>query len=216
VADDHPRPLLRRAWTSLDGSWAFALDPDARWRSPGEVEFDSEIVVPFAPEAPASGVGAAGLHRACWYRRTFAAPELAPGARLWLRFGAVDHVATVWVNGVRVAEHEGGYTPFGADVTDVLAAGREQEVVVRAFDDPLDLEKPRGKQDWQLEPHIVWYPRTTGIWQTVWLEVLPASHVASVRFRPDVPGWAIEAEAHVGGPPREDLRLEVTLRRVKR
>jgi beta-galactosidase/beta-glucuronidase len=213
VADDHPRPLLRRAWTSLDGRWAFALDPDARWRTPGEVEFDAEIVVPFAPETPASGIEETGLHRACWYRRTFPAPELGAGERLWLRFGAVDHEATVWVNGVRVAEHEGGYTPFGADVTDVLVADGDQEVVVRAFDDPLDLEKPRGKQDWLRDPHIVWYPRTTGIWQTVWLEVLPASHLSALRWRSDVPGWAFELEAQVGGPPRDDLRLELTLRR---
>ena len=213
MADDHPRPLLRRdAWTSLNGAWAFALDPEARRRTPGDVAFDREIIVPFAPETPASGVGDTGLYRACWYRRAFRAPALGPGERLWLRFGAVDHQATVWVNGARVAHHEGGYTPFGADVTDVLAPEGEQEVVVRAYDDPHDLEKPRGKQDWQLDPHIVWYPRTTGIWQTVWLEVVPESHVAAVRWRPDVPGWALELEAQVDGPPRDDLRLEVVLR----
>src|SRR4051794_26692834 len=150
------------------------------------------------------------MYRACWYRRTFAAPALAAGGRLWLRFGAVDHHATVWVNGERVAEHEGGYTPFGADVTDALRPAGEQEVVVRAFDDPLDLEKPRGKQDWRPEPHIVWYPRTTGIWQTVWLEAVPEAHVAALRWRPDVPAWAIGVEARIGGPPREDLRLELT------
>jgi beta-galactosidase/beta-glucuronidase len=213
VADDYPRPLLRRdAWTSLDGRWDFALDPDARRRTPGEVAFDRAIVVPFSPETPAGGVADTGLYRACWYRRSFQAPALGADERLWLRFGAVDHEATVWVNGVMVAEHEGGYTPFGADVTDVLLAGQEQEVVVRAFDDPADLEKPRGKQDWERDPHIVWYPRTTGIWQTVWLEVVPATHVAALRWRPDVPAWDIGLEAHVGGPPRDDLRLEVTLR----
>jgi beta-galactosidase/beta-glucuronidase len=213
VADDHPRPLLRRdAWTSLNGRWAFALDHDAAWATPADASFSDSILVPFAPETPASGVGDTGMYRACWYRRTFEAPRLAPGERLWLRFGAVDHEATVWVNGTRVAVHAGGYTPFGADVTDVLAAGGEQEVVVRAFDDPTDLEKPRGKQDWRPEPHIIWYPRTTGIWQTVWLEVVPSHHVAGLRWRADVGAWTLELEAHVGGPPREDLRLEVVLR----
>jgi beta-galactosidase/beta-glucuronidase len=213
VAVDHPRPLLRRdAWTSLNGSWDFSLDPEASRRTPADVQFERQIVVPFAPETPASGVEETGLYRACWYRRTFAAPELATGERLWLRFGAVDHEASVWVNGARVAEHEGGYTPFGADITDVLTAGGDQEVVVRAYDDPGDLEKPRGKQDWQLEPHIVWYPRTTGIWQTVWLEVVPETHVGSLRWRPDVPAWSIGVEACVGGTPREGLRLEVELR----
>ncbi len=76
----------------------------------------------------------------------------------------------MWVNGRLVARHEGGYTPFVADVTDALRAGGPQTIVVRAEDDPHDLAKPRGKQDWQLEPHSIWYPRTTGIWQTVWLE----------------------------------------------
>jgi Glycosyl hydrolases family 2, sugar binding domain/Glycosyl hydrolases family 2, TIM barrel domain len=213
VADEHPRPLLRRAaWTSLDGPWAFALDPDARWRTPADVAFDREIVVPFSPETPASGVADTSMYRACWYRRGFRAPELRAGERLWLRFGAVDHHATVWLNGAKVVEHEGGYTPFGADVTELLAESDEQDIVVRAFDDPTDLEKPRGKQDWEPDPHIVWYPRTTGIWQTVWLEVVPESHVAALRWRPDVPGWGVELEARVGGPPRDDLRLELTLR----
>jgi beta-galactosidase/beta-glucuronidase len=213
VADDHPRPLLRRdAWTSLNGCWAFALDSEAAWRTPGDVAFDASIVVPFAPETPASGVGDTGMYRACWYRRTFTVPERRPGDRVWLRFGAVDHQATVWLNGARVAEHEGGYTPFGADVTDGLAGEGEQELVVRAYDDPSDLEKPRGKQDWRPEPHIVWYPRTTGIWQTVWLEVVPETHLAAVRWRPDVAAWAIELEAQVAGPLHEDLRLEVALR----
>ncbi len=213
MADDHPRPLLRRdAWTSLNGVWEFSLDPEAVHRTPGEVPFDAEIVVPFAPETPASGVEDTGLYRACWYRRTFEAPSLAPGERLWLRFGAVDHQAVVWVNGARVTEHEGGYTPFSADVTDVLAPEGPQEVVVRAYDDPADLEKPRGKQDWQLEPHIVWYPRTSGIWQTVWLEVVPDTHIGSVRWRPDVPAWSIGVEACLDGPVRDDLRLELVLR----
>ncbi len=213
MADDHPRPLLRRdGWTSLNGLWDFALDPEARLRTPAEVSFDARILVPFAPETPRSGIGDEGLYRACWYRRTFRAPALTAGERLVLRFGAVDHRATVWVNGARAVEHEGGYTPFAADVTDLLAADGDQEVVVRAFDDPLDLEKPRGKQDWLRDPHIAWYPRTTGIWQTVWLEVLPAAHVAALRWRSDVPGWALHLEADVGGPPREDLRLELTLR----
>ncbi len=196
---DHPRPLLRRDWASLDGEWEFGPS------------FDAAIEVPFAPETPASGVGDEGMHRERWYRRRFEAPPLRDGERLWLRFNAVDHEATVWVNGERVAEHEGGYTPFGADVTGVLREGG-QEVVVRASDDPLDLEKPRGKQDWRPEPHNIWYPRTSGIWQTVWLEVVPTSSVASLRLTPDLPAWSFGVHARVDGPPRDDLRLELTLR----
>src|SRR5437870_5105786 len=127
------------------------------------------IRVPFAPETPARGLGKTGCYRACWYRRTFDSPPLHPGERLLLHFGAVDYAATVWVNGAHVTEHVGGYTPFFADVTEWLVSAGPQVVVVRAFDDPHDLTQPRGKQDWLLEPHGIWYPRTTGIWQTVWL-----------------------------------------------
>jgi beta-galactosidase/beta-glucuronidase len=110
-----------------------------------------------------------------WYRRNFEVPILKPGERLFLHFGAVDYAATVWVNDAEVCSHQGGYTPFTADITDALNAGGPQRITVRAEDDPSDLTKPRGKQDWKLEPHSIWYPRTTGIWQTVWLETVPAS-----------------------------------------
>jgi hypothetical protein len=210
---EHPRPLLRRdAWTSLDGPWAFALDPEARWHRPTDVVYDAEIQVPFAPESPASGIGDTSFYRSCWYRRAVALPAPAPGARLLLHFGAVDHRATVWVNGAEVARHEGGYTPFSADVTDVLVPDGDQEIVVRAVDDPLDLEQPRGKQDWKAEPHSIWYPRTTGIWQTVWAEEVPASHVAEVGWRASVPEWTLDLAVRLGGEPRPGLRLEVTLR----
>src|SRR5829696_2595035 len=163
----HPRPQLRRRdWTSLDGEWGFALDPDAARERPDQVEWDRTIRVPFAPETAASGVHHAGFYRACWYRTKVTPPELPPGHRLHLHFGAVDYEATVWANGRVVARHEGGYTPFSADLTELAAEG-DVEIVVRAADDPHDLAKPRGKQDWQLQPHSIWYPRTTGVWQPV-------------------------------------------------
>ncbi len=94
----YPRPQLERAeWTSLNGQWDFALDPDARWRVPEQVEWNATIEVPFAPETPASGVGFDGFFRACWYRRTFERPDLRTNHRLILHFGAVDFSARVWV-----------------------------------------------------------------------------------------------------------------------
>src|SRR5215208_2684970 len=207
----YPRPLLQRdSWLSLNGLWDFALDPDARLRSPREVQWDTTILVPFSPETEASGIANTGFYRRCWYRRTFEAPPLKPGERLLLHFGAVDWAATVWVNGSLAVCHEGGYTPFSADVTDLLGAG-PQTVVVRADDDPVDLAKPRGKQDWQLEPHSIWYPRTTGIWQTVWLEKRPASWIDSLRWIPGLAAWDIACEVVIEGEYREDLRLEVIL-----
>src|SRR5947209_4834572 len=204
----HPRPLLRRpGWTSLDGAWEFALDPDGCWRLPHEVRWDRTIRVPFAPETAASGVGHPGFYRACWYRRRVPAPGLAPGERLRLHFGAVDYAAEVWADHACVGRHEGGYTPFHVDLTDAVAGGGEVEVVVRAADDPHDLAKPRGKQDWQLQPHSIWYPRTTGVWQSVWLERLPATAVGRLRWTPTLERWEIALEAALDGVPRDDLRL---------
>ncbi len=213
----YPRPQLRRdRWTSLNGPWRFAFDGAARWKTPADVaQWTHEIQVPFAPESKRSGVHDTGFHRAVWYEREFdLAPEaLGPGcARVLLHFGAVDYHATVWVNGVQVVEHEGGHTPFVADVTDALLPGPRQRVTVRAEDDPHDLEKPRGKQDWQLEPHAIWYPRTTGIWQTVWLECVPATYLSYVRWTANLERWEIAIHAFMGGAEDESLQLQVVLR----
>ncbi len=208
----HPRPLLRRAeWIPLDGPWAFALDPDARYLQPVDVAWDRTIRVPFAPETAASGVGFTGFFKACWYRRSVPVPTLPEASRLMIRFGAVDHEATVWANGRLVAGHEGGYTPFACDVTRQARSG-ELDLIVRAFDDPHDLAKPRGKQDWQLEPHSIWYPRTTGIWQPVWAEVVPATAIETVRWSSSLDRWEVGLDVVLDGEPRDDLRLRVVLR----
>jgi hypothetical protein len=175
------------------------------------VAWDRTIQVPFAPETVASGINDTGFYKACWYRRAVAAPPLQPGDRLLLHFGAVDYTATVWVNGQQAVRHEGGYTPFQADITDLLRPDGPQMIVVRAEDDPHDLAKPRGKQDWQLEPHSIWYPRTTGIWQTVWLERVPATWIGSLRWTPCVANWEIGLAAFLHGQQRDDLRLSVKL-----
>jgi hypothetical protein len=209
----YPRPLLQRSrWSSLNGPWEFAIDRVGAWQTPEEVSFDRVIQVPFSPETEASGIGEKGYFMACWYRRRFAPPPLAPGQRLLLHFGAVDYEATVWIAGFLAGSHEGGYTPFTIDATRCLRGGDSVEIVVRAYDDPHDLAKPRGKQDWLPEPHSIWYPRTSGIWQTVWLEVAPSSSLAWLRWTPNLERWEIGLEARVDGPPRGDLWLDVRLR----
>ncbi len=208
----YPRPLLRRAgWTSLDGTWDFALDPDGEWEQPGDVRWGQTIRVPYAPETHASGVGITGFFAACWYRRRINAPEL--GSDRWLlHFGAVDYAATVWLNGHAAGHHEGGYTPFTIDATEYVGESRELEIVVRAEDDPIDLEKPRGKQDWQLEPHSIWYPRTSGIWQTVWLERVPRTWIGALRWIPNLERWELGIEVWVHGAPFNNHTLHVELR----
>jgi len=163
---------MRRAeWFDLCGEWQFSYDDEdlglaQHWHEYPD-RFESIIIVPFPPESELSGINDKGYHPVVWYRREF---DHAEGdGRLLLHFGAVDYAAKVWVNGELVASHEGGHTPFSADITTSLRSEGRQVIVVRAEDQPLDVTQPRGKQDWQEQPHAIWYHRTTGIWQPVWL-----------------------------------------------
>jgi len=216
----HPRPQLTRpAWHELGGAWQFAFDDgdvgrDGQWQA-REDPFDRVIQVPFPFESPASGIGDRGFHPVVWYRRVVHA-QVAADRRLLLHLGAVDHRAEVWVNGRSVVRHEGGSTPFSADVTAALDASGEQVVVVRAEDDPHDLRQPRGKQDWEREPHAVWYDRTTGIWQPVWTEEVPATRVESLHWVPDLASRSVQLTAAVAGPLHPGSRLRVVLRRGDR
>ena len=109
ISHAYPRPQLERdEWTSLNGPWDFAIDPEAQWTLPSQIVWNARITVPFAPETPASGIANTGFYKACWYRRSFEAPDLSAGKRLLLHFGAVDYQATVWVNGSMACRHEGG------------------------------------------------------------------------------------------------------------
>jgi beta-galactosidase/beta-glucuronidase len=213
----YPRPQLERAdWFSLNGTWRFLFDNEARIASPQEIKnWPLEITVPYPPESKASGIGDRGFHRVCWYQREF---DLKPsGKRVVLHFGAVDYSARVWVNGHPAVAHEGGHTPFSADITDMLDAGGKQTVILRAEDDPLDLAKPRGKQDWQLEPHSIWYPRTSGIWQTVWVEQVNRTWIDKLRWTPKLEGFQIGLEARIGGDlSSDDISLELELRHGER
>jgi beta-galactosidase/beta-glucuronidase len=212
----HPHPQLQRPrWTSLNGTWRFLYDDDRRLHHPDEIaHWPAAIEVPFPPESAASGIGDTGFHPCCWYQRAF---EMAPNdGRTLIHFGAVDYACKVWVNGHFAVGHEGGHTPFSADITAMLDPSGKQTVTVMAFDDPHDLTKPRGKQDWQREPHAIWYPRTTGIWQTVWLEEVGRTYVDRIRWTPHVETYALRFEARIAGSPVKDLAIEVTLHHGER
>lgn len=193
----YPRPQLQRShWFSLNGPWKFTFDDEGQYSQPNQISHWSHIIeVPFAPESIQSGIADTGFHPYCWYEREFNLP--AAEGRVLLHFGAVDYRARVWVNGQFLTEHEGGHTPFTIDITSVLDPSGTQRVSVWVEDDPYDLEKPRGKQDWQLEPHSIWYPRTTGIWQTVWVERVPETYIERVRWTPHFERWEIGFEAFV-------------------
>ena len=182
----HPRPQLTRPeWQDLCGEWEFAHDDEnagvaAKWWR-GDRAFEKRITVPFPPESAASGVHDPAPHPVVWYRRTFDAPA---GDRVLLHFGAVDYRARVWVNGTEVCSHVGGQAPFHVDITHALVPDGRQVVVVRAEDSVDDMTQPRGKQYWEPEPAAIWYHRTTGIWQPVWLEAVPSAYVAGLEWVP--------------------------------
>ncbi len=201
----YPRPqLVRDRWLNLDGEWQFGIGASAD-------AIDRTILVPFAPETPASGLGLKGYLGECWYRRTFSAPAAPKGHRTHLHFEAADYNTRVWVNGQFVGAHEGGYTRFSFDITDYLVADAEQTIVVACEDDPHDLAKPRGKQDWLPDAHSIWYPRTTGIWQSVWVETVPADHLKTIRWNPSVSDFSIALDARLGRTAATGYKLHVEL-----
>ena len=222
---EYPRPQFRRAtWFNLNGEWGFAFDDDdiglaQGWQrvsaaqfGPGRAPFTELITVPFCFQAPLSGIGDTAFHDVVWYARVFNTPPLDRAHQsLLLHFGAVDYRATVWVNGAHVAEHEGGHTPICADIT--YALGTEQNVVVvRVHDPSRDMTIPRGKQYWKEESEDIFYTRTTGIWQTVWLEPVNRTRIGSLRLTPDVDTGCVHVETTICGFA-EGLGLRLTVTR---
>lgn len=215
--DLHPRPLLRRdLWVDLCGTWDFAFDDQDqgltdRWFEQTQ-PFDRKIQVPYPPESKLSGVHDTGFHPVVWYRREIGIEPALRQQRLLLHFGAVDYKATVWVNGRMAIEHAGGQTPFSADITSLLVPGDAQVVVVRAEDEPKDLQQPRGKQYWEEQPGYIWYHRTTGIWQPVWLEPIPPVAIAELRWTPDVDRFGVGFALRTDHIPPNGYRVRVQLR----
>lgn len=215
----YPRPqLLRAHWADLSGTWAFEYD-DAdegtadSWHL-GHRDFSRSITVPFPPESKDSGISDTSYHPVVWYRRSLTTDDLIDAGHvdsndLVLHFGAVDYRAQVWVDGQLVATHEGGSTPFSARVP---TPAEGAVIVVRAEDDPHDVGQPRGKQDWQLTPHVIWYDRTTGIWQPVWLESVAPQHLARITWRPDARAANVGLDVELASA--ETLPATVTIRLV--
>ncbi|ACT00283.1 glycoside hydrolase family 2 sugar binding [Paenibacillus sp. JDR-2] len=189
IRTEYPRPQFKRMdWLSLNGEWDFEYDDKNVGMKEGWYKshsFSRKINVPFCYQSELSGIGETAFHDIVWYRRAFELSESWKDRRLMLHFGAVDYSASVWVNGVLVAKHEGGHTPFSADIGLALREG-ENEIVVRAEDYSRDVTLPRGKQYWKEKSEIIFYTRTTGIWQSVWLEALPSVSLQRVKFDPDI------------------------------
>jgi beta-galactosidase/beta-glucuronidase len=185
---EHPRPQFQReSWLNLNGRWQFEIDQGDSGVERGLVEkpLKDSILVPFCPESKLSGIGNTDFLNAVWYRRDLKLPAAWKGQRVLLHFQAVDYDATVWVNGVEVGRHRGGFSSFSFDVTQALAGKLSAPIVVRARDRH-DQPKPSGKQAARYHNFSCLYTRTTGIWQTVWVEALSSSYLARPRITPDL------------------------------
>ncbi|MBS1788770.1 MAG: glycoside hydrolase family 2 [Acidobacteria bacterium] len=180
---EYPRPqFVRERWQNLNGLWEYAI---ASKTAPAPTKFDGQILVPFAVEAALSGVGKSlQPDQRLWYRRAVTVPAAWKGERILLNFGAVDYECALWVNGGLVGAHAGGFDSFSFDVTPFLKDGANE--ILLGVTDPSDTgEQPRGKQ--QLKPQSIWYTPVSGIWQTVWMEPVPATlNLAELRLTPDV------------------------------
>jgi beta-galactosidase/beta-glucuronidase len=213
---EYPRPqFAREKWMCLNGEWEFEIDHgDSGYeREVGKRVLKDRILVPFCPEAPLSGVHNTDFMDAVWYRKVVTIPREWKGQQVLLHFGAVDYDATVWVNDVQVGRHRGGFTPFTCNLKNVAKAGEEITIVVRARD-YYWTPQPRGKQAQQYGNTGCMYYRTTGIWQTVWLEPVPDVHLRRSRLTPDVANGVIVLDQPLSNN-KPGFKLRATMRDEK-
>jgi len=211
---EYPRPqFVRDQWLNLNGTWGFAFDDDDKGLAEKWFAGDSlsqEIIVPFTFQSPLSGIGSNDFHDIVWYQRAFDIPSAWLGQRLLLHFGAVDYRAWVWINGTFVTFHEGGHTPFSADITPFVKE-KDNQIVLRVEDFSEDVYQPRGKQYWERTSTSIFYTRTTGIWQTVWLEPVGQLYLANIQITPDIDDRNVQLDLELGGELPPDLRIEATI-----
>lgn len=208
VLPEYPRPQLQRSsWINLNGLWQYAALP----KTAGEnrpASFQGDILVPFAIESALSGVGKmVGKDSILWYSRNITLPAKRDGKRVLLHFGAVDWRSNVFVNGTEIGSHEGGYDPFTFDITSALRKGAKQQIALRVWDPTDDGPQPHGKQ--VKDPRSIWYTPVTGIWQTVWIETVPETYIASTRQTPDLDKQTLAVEANIHNmQPGDQVRIQ--------
>lgn len=200
VLAEYPRPQLERAnWKNLNGLWNYAIRPVNEIKSD---TYEGEILVPFAVESALSGVGrTVGKDSVLWYNTSFTIPSNFKGKRVLLHFGAVDWESEVFINERSVGKHQGGFDPFTFDITDYIKKGTQQ-ITVRVWDPTDEGPQPIGKQ--VKDPKGIWYTPVTGIWQTVWLEAVPESYIASTKHTPDIDNQRLNFTAAVNNAKEGD------------
>lgn len=206
VLQEYPRPqLVRDSYLNLNGPWDYAVVPVTHTSRPS---FDATILVPFAPEAPLSGVDhVLQPDEFGWYRRTFRLPEGFVKDRVLLHFGAVDQDCHVWIDGSPAGEHTGGVLPFTLDITEFLHRD-EHEIVVRVRDVTDTSYRSRGKQS--LHPGGIWYTPSSGIWQTVWIESVACQHIRKVEYVPLLDSNEVEVTVHASQPGQAQVMITAT------
>lgn len=210
---EYPRPqFVREQWLNLNGEWSFSFDDNDK----GEVEewfkdknFPRQINVPYCYQSDLSGIDDKDKHNIVWYQRDFALPESMAGKEIILNFEAVDYKTKVWVNGQFVGEHKGGHIPFSFNITNALKE-EKNKITVRVEDNNERIQ-PIGKQSWKEDNFLCWYTRTTGIWQTVWLEAVEEFHLDRVKMTPDIDKGQLDVEAYTNNGDNGYLEIEVYL-----
>lgn len=198
---EHPKPqFMRDSWQNLNGPWEFEIDNANSGFEKGfhqhGVAFSQKILVPFCPESKLSGIGNTDFMNAVWYKRTVNIPKTDKIVRLHL--GAADYHTKIYINGVQTSEHKGGYTSFFADISNYIVAG-ENEICIHCVDDVRSPMTPRGKQSPRYASRGCLYTRTTGIWQTVWLEFVPKNHIESIKYYPNIHDGSVTVKAILHG-----------------
>ena len=213
--NEYPRPQFRReSWQPLNGTWEFAFDDEdagmkrGLWR--GKTPLPLRIEVPFSYQYPASGIGDRAVHEIVWYRRTFEIEKEMQERRALLCFNAADYETDVWVNGAHALTHRGGFSPFHADVTELLQSG-ENIIVVRCKD-TLESAVPRGKQSWKEGPFACFYVQNTGIWQSVWLEFFGEDCIDRYSLLSDIDHCTVYGSVETLRGRADELDLSLSFR----
>ena len=214
---EYPRPdFVRGDYECLNGKWDFAYDDknvglSQRWYEDKEGIFDKKIIVPYTYLCELSGIDDQDFHDVVWYKKNVSFKRNYENSRFLLHFGAIDHVADIWIDSDHVCHHEGGNTPIDIDVTDAVEGSEEHVITVRAFDDSFDFRITRGKQFWERKSQGIFYTRTVGIWQSVWMEEVPSVYLGSVRITPDLDERMVEFDMTLQGGKEALVRVSIRL-----
>ena len=206
VLPEYPRPIMeRKEWKNLNGLWNYAIQEVGK---SAPAKYDGQILVPFAVESSLSGVmKEVGAKNELWYNTTFNIESNWKGQNILLHFGAVDWKTEVWLNGVKIGSHTGGYTPFSFDITPFIT-GTTQQLTVKVWDPSNEGTQPRGKQ--VKNPEGIWYTPVTGIWQTVWIEPVNKKNITTIKTTPNIDQNVISMKPEVSGASYGDV-IEVTV-----